>query len=719
MKIKGKKEPLFLNRELSWLDFNHRVLECACDNSIPLLERLKFLAITGSNLDEFFMVRVGGLQILAQQSQIKKDISKKTPKEQLESIYKKTTKFVWEQSKCFIEIKKQLLKEGIEFKKSHELTNKQKQHAERIFETEIKPILNPIALQSGEKLPLLSNKVVYFAVRLTLPQEQKEIIPPNQKSQKRVVQKIIVFPFAGNLNRFISLPSDKGSCFILLEDLLELFLYQYFPKEQIKETCCFRITRNAEISVQEDDAHDLLMAMEDIIEERKRGHIVRLELGANASWVFETVLSGLLNLKQDSLFRINYPLDLSCFMQITRLSGYDNLKYKQFQTKISTELKTALVFDILNKKNVLLYHPYDSFDYVVRFIKECAKDPNVIAIKQTLYRTSRKSPIISALKEAAMAGKYVTALVELKARFEEEKNIEWAKELEDAGVTVIYGVKDLKTHAKIFIAIRREANQIKRYVHFGTGNYNEITAGIYSDVSFLTSEETICSDATTFFNSITGNTQPVGFQKIESAPYGLRNFVISLIQSEIQNSLEGKKAFIRAKMNSLTDPQIIKMLYQASLAGVKIQLNIRGICCLIPRVKNLSENITVKSIVGRFLEHARIWHFYNGGSNKVFISTADWMERNLDKRVELVVPIEDKKSKERLIQILDLCFKDVKNSWVLCEDGIWLRLKEKHKDKKEIDCHAEFLKESLKEIAKEKMRKRTIFEVHKPTKSKK
>jgi polyphosphate kinase len=368
---------------------------------------------------------------------------------------------------------------------------------------------------------------------------------------------------------------------------------------------------------------------------------------------------------------------------------------------------------------VLLYHPYESFDPVLRLIQEAARDPQVVAIKQTLYRTSKKSPIVAALAEAAAAGKYVTAIVELKARFDEERNIEWASELEDAGVQVIYGVKGLKTHAKVFIAVRREPNGLRRYLHFGTGNYNEITAAIYSDASYMTCNEDLGADASAFFNSITGNSQPQNYRKIEAAPLGLKERVLSLIEAETERSREGQNAFILAKMNSLTHPEIIEALYAASKAGVKIQLNIRGICCLKPGVAGLSENIQVKSIVGRFLEHARIWCFGSGGKEKVFICTADWMQRNLDKRVELLTPVDDKDSRQRLMHILDLCFKDTANSWRLLPDCRWEKLSVAPGTKKDFNCHAALYDEVCEKTDKAKRMKRTMFEAHKPAKPRK
>ena len=712
------KKNEFINRELSWLEFNDRVLQCAQDASIPLLERLKFLAITGSNLDEFFMVRVGGLQLLSKKNNSKKDPAGMRPTEQLDAIFKRATCMAEDQYACFSELEKQLALSGIVRVLPHELSGEQSRHAEYVFENEIAPVLSPMTIADSDQAPLLANRMLYIAVRLSSPDG-----PYGTKTGKPLgarLRRLTVIPIGKTPGRFITLPSEGGYHYMLIEDLVVLFASRFFPGEAIAETACFRVTRNADVSVQEDDAHDLLSAMEDVIDARKRGECVRLEIDGRATPAMLSALASFLYTPDNGVYRAQGPLDLSAFMQLTGLSGYDKLRYKPWPPKTPPLLKSALsMFEVISKRDILLYHPYESFDPVLRFVQEAAKDPMVVALKQTLYRTSKKSPIVAALADAARAGKYVTAIVELKARFDEERNIEWATELEDAGVQVIYGVKGLKTHAKVFIAVRREPNGLKRYIHFGTGNYNEITATIYSDASYMTCDEDLGADASAFFNSITGNSQPQKYRKIESAPLGLRQRVVSLIEAETERCRQGQKAFIRAKMNSITHPEIIKALYAASQAGVKILLNVRGICCLRPGVKSLSETICVKSIVGRFLEHARIWCFHNGGREKVFICTADWMQRNLDKRVELLTPVEDKDAKARLIHILDLCFKDTVNSWQLLPDGAWQRLGDKRGNKKEFNCHAALYDEACEKSDKAKRMKRTMFEAHKPAKARK
>jgi polyphosphate kinase len=710
----------FINRELSWLEFNDRVLQCAQNGSLPLLERLKFLAITSSNLDEFFMVRVGGLQMLSKKNDSKKDPAGMRPSEQLEAVFKRATKIVADQYTCYSELETLLDQCGIRRVLPHELLGEQSRHAEYVFENELSLVLSPMIISGSEEPPLLVNRMLYIAVRLNAPDAPAEAATGKSGKEKPSLRRLAVIPLGKTQGRFITLPSDGGYHFLLIEDLVTLFAGRFFLGETIAETACFRVTRNADVSVREDDAHDLLSAMEDVIDARKRGDCVRLEIDTRAGETMLSMLQSFLLAPQNSVYRAHGPLDLAAFMPLTGLFGYDKLKYKPWPAKIPPLLKSSpSMFEIISKRDILLYHPYESFDPVLRFVQEAAKDPQVVAIKQTLYRTSKKSPIVAALADAARAGKYVTAIVELKARFDEERNIEWANDLEDAGVQVIYGVKGLKTHAKVFIAVRRETNGLKRYMHFGTGNYNEITANIYSDASYLTCNEDLGADASAFFNSITGNSQPQNYRKIEAAPLGLKQRIIALIESETERCRQGQRASIVAKMNSLTHPEIIKALYTASQAGVKIQLNIRGICCLRPQVKGLSETIGVKSIVGRFLEHARIWRFYNGGKEKVFICTADWMQRNLDKRVELLTPVDDKDAKARLIHFLDLCFKDTLNSWQLLADGTWLRMADNSENKKEFNCHAALYDEACEKTEKEKRMKRTMFEAHKPTKVRK
>ena len=460
-----------------------------------------------------------------------------------------------------------------------------------------------------------------------------------------------------------------------MEDLVALHVGRFFPGETIAHCVAFRITRNADLSIRDDIAHDLLAEIEEVLDERKLGACVRLEISADADPQITAFLRQALNVEEGDIYALPGPLELGGFMRIADLDGFANLKYEPWPPRISPDVDFgAGMFNVIARKDVLLIHPYESFEPVVRLIEEAADDPDVLAIKQTLYRTSRNSPIVAALERAAEKGKYVTAVIELKARFDEARNIEWAKNLERAGVQVIYGVKGLKTHAKICIIVRREPHGIVRYVHFGTGNFNEITARIYSDVSLMTSNEEFGADATDFFNAITGFSLPQRFRKIDAAPIGLRERIVEMIDAETERKNHGQKARIYAKLNSLVDPEIIESLYRASAAGVEIKLNVRGICCLRPGVPNLSKNIAVVSIIDRFLEHSRILYFHHGGDRRVFISSADWMPRNLDRRVELLVPVEDAALKDRLLLTLKTYFKDNIKSRSLLPDGRYERV---------------------------------------------
>jgi polyphosphate kinase len=666
---------------------------------------------------------VGGLQQLVNRGLTKKDPSGMRPKEQLDAVLKRSTAMVRDQYSCQASLEKQLTASGIRRLKPYELTDEQSRHAEYVFANELVPVLSPMVLTSSPQPPLLANRLLHVCVRLSAPFEppapKQEPAPAKKTSVKDAgriarIPRTAILPIARNLSRFVTMPSVGGYCFMLIEDIVAMFASRFFPGETITECVSFRLTRNADMSVREDGAHDLLSEMEAVIDARKRGECVRLEISEGATRALISSLSSVLSAPESAVFSAGGPLDLSAFMGLAGLSGFDKLRYKPWPPRHPPAIKSApSMLDLIAKQDILLYHPYESFDSVVRFVQEAATDPQVVAIKQILYRTSKKSPIVEALASAAQAGKYVTAIVELKARFDEERNIEWAKELEDAGAQIIYGVKGLKTHAKVCIVIRREGNGLARYVHFGTGNYNEITAGIYSDASYMTCDEDLCADASSFFNSITGNSQPQSYRKIEAAPIGMKDRILDLIEAETERCRQGQKASIRAKMNSLTHPDIIDALYKASQAGVKIKLNVRGICCLRPGVPGLSETISVKSIVGRFLEHARILCFANGGRERVMICTADWMQRNLDKRVELLVPVDDKESRERLAHVLDLCFRDTKNSWDLTASGAWVRPRDTGA-KKELDCHAALYDECCEKADKAKRLKRTAFEAHKP-----
>jgi polyphosphate kinase len=651
----------YFNRELSWLEFNQRVLNEADDPSIPLLERLKFLAITASNLDEFTAVRVGSLMLLVGEGTTRPDPSGLTPREQLKLLRDRMREFTSRQYRCFLnDLEPALAKAGLRRLVASDLSEKQAKVVEQLFDRELFPVFSPIAVGPDTPFPLLANQTLNVCVRLS----------PDD------APRFAVIPFGRGAKRFLTLPGEVGYSYILLEDVVRLFVSRFFPGEIVRECVPFRITRNADLEIREDHAADLMSEMQEILDARKESACVRLELSDEASDAVRDFLRSRLTLDEDELTALPGPLDLAAFMRLTDSQGFDALRYEPWPPRAHPSIDPAeTMFETIARQDVLLYHPYESFEPVIRLLEEAADDPDVLAIKQTLYRTSANSPIIAALKRAAENGKYVTAVVELKARFDEARNIEWARNLERAGVQVIYGVKGLKTHAKICLIVRQEPQGIQRYVHFGTGNYNEITARIYSDASLMTCDDELGADATSFFNALTGYSQPQRFRKIEAAPLGLREKLLEMIELEISQRRLEQKAVIFAKLNALVDEQIIESLYAASQAGVKIKLNVRGICCLRPGVPGLSENIAVTSVVDRFLEHSRILYFYHGGDERMFISSADWMPRNLDRRVELLVPVEDPAAKQKLLSILRIHLQDNVKACRLLANGTYERVK--------------------------------------------
>ena len=651
-------ETRFINRELSWLEFNQRVLDEAKNESVPLLERVKFLAITGSNLDEFFMVRVGGLLMLCDAGRTTPDPAGLTPQEQLDAIAVRSAQLVRDQYACLNEqLLPALAESGIRRLRADELTERQSRAVSQIFHEEIAPILSPQAVDDVETFPLLAGRQLHVCVRLASENDDEP--------------KLAVVP-CRHVPRFLTLKAEGGYAYLLLEDAITIFGEVFFQGEEIVETVPFRITRNADMAIREDQAADLLAGMEQILAKRKEGDCVRLEVASHASPVVRRFLTERLGADERFTFDIDGPLDLAALMPISGISGFEQLKYDDWPPVPSPHVNPPTkIFETLATRDVVLYHPYERFEAILSLLEEAAQDPDVLAIKQTLYRTSRRSPVIAALAEAARNGKYVTTIVELKARFDEERNIEQARTLEKENVQVIYGVKGLKTHSKSLLIVRREAGGIKRYMHIGTGNYNEITANLYSDVSFLTSNEQLGADLTAFFNAVTGYSEPQNFAKIDMAPLGLRQRIIELIEAETNRRRHGQKAAIIAKLNSLVDPEVIEALYVASQAGVPIQLNVRGICCLKPQVPGLSDNIEVTSIIDRYLEHARIFYFYHGGEERVYISSADWMPRNLDRRVELMAPIDDEYCKARLLHILHVHLQDTAKARRLRADGTY------------------------------------------------
>ncbi len=718
-------ESRFFNRELSWLEFDQRVLDEARDPTIPLLERLKFLAITSSNLDEFTMVRVGSLQLLLAEGESRPDPNGLTTTEQLRAIGERMHSFADEQYRVYLsELEPALAQAGMRRVQPQELNDRQRKHVLALFEQEIFPVLTPMAVAvvldsatsdlapeasanetraakkratkkkvaplAAPTIPVLTRTDGATSVTdapVFFPSADTPSFPPliNQSlslcvrlapSAGSLVPRFAIVPFGRNRQRFLTLPSESGFSFILLEDVVGLFLALLFPGETIEECVPFRITRNADLELREDLAFDLLREMQEIVNARREGACVRLEVAESGSRIVREFLQSAVAVADEWVFAVPGPLDLGAFFRLTDSQGFDALRYEQWSPKPLPQVDPAeSLFTTIARRDVLLYHPYESFDLVVRLIEEAADDPDVLAIKQTLYRSSAKSPIVAALKRAAQKGKYVTAVVELKARFDELRNIEWARDLERAEVQVIYGVKGLKTHAKVCLIVRREPQGITRYVHFGTGNYNEITSRIYSDVSLMTCNDDLGADATAFFNAITGYSQPQQFRKIEMAPIGLRDKLLEMIEAEAQRKKHGQKAVIMAKFNALVDERMIEALYEASQEGVKIRLNVRGICCLRPGVPGLSENITVTSVVDRFLEHARVFYFYHGGDERLFISSADWMPRNLDRRVELLVPVEDPACRTKLMAIMKTHFQDNVKAKKLLPNGTYERVK--------------------------------------------
>lgn len=656
-------DPRFFNRELSWLEFNQRVLDEARDPNTPLVERLKFLAITSSNLDEFFMVRVGGLQSVVEGGGRMPDPSGMTPEQQLKAIRQRVRQFVSDQYHCFIqELEPQLSQAGLHRLRINSLTESQLRYVQQVSMEQVFATLAPLTVsQHDGGFPLLFNCSMNLCVRLERPSEA---------DLDQFETRFVIIPFGRTNMRFVTIPMTTGHGFLLLEEVIEHCFHQFFPMEKVVECAAFRITRNADMAIREDQASDLLGQMQQVLTQRRASDCVRLEVAHSASPELTSFLQSGLEIDEHDIYRIPGPLELSALSGLTDSATGTEHRFVPWPAQESPLIDAAEdMFSAISKRDILLYHPYESFDPVVRFIEQAAVDPDVIAIKQTLYRTSRKSPIVAALAQAAQKGKHVTVIVELKARFDEARNIEGAQALEQAGVQVFYGVKGLKTHAKICIVVRREPQGIQRYVHFGTGNYNEQTARLYSDASLLTCDESLGRDAVSFFNAVTGYSQPLAFRLIAAAPFGLRERLVEMIEAEIQFKKQRQRAEITAKINSLVDPELIELLYKASQVGVKIRLNVRGICCLRPGVPGLSENIEVISIVDRYLEHARLFYFNHGGDHRVFISSADWMPRNLDRRVELLVPVEDVPSRDRLMAILNCYFKDRAKGRILQPDG--------------------------------------------------
>ncbi|MCM3670632.1 RNA degradosome polyphosphate kinase [Mesobacillus maritimus] len=642
------------NRELSWLAFNERVLEEALDTQNPLLERLKFLAIFSSNLDEFFMVRVAGLK-----DQVKAAFNKPenkagmTPKEQLNEIASRSHWLVNLQYETFNQLKcHELADENVKFLKMEQLTSEQINKMEEYFDEQIFPVLTPLAVDAYHPFPMLLNKSLNLAILIEDRMEAGEF-----ELKKAIVQVPSV------LKRFVRINSENEQIqLILLEDLITYFIDKLFKGFKVVSVSLFRITRNADLTIHEEGARDLLKEIEEELKKRKWGAAVRLEIQKNQ--FDQRILDYLveeLEIHEKDVYEIDGPLDLSILFRFYKEMAKIR-EHLVYQTLISQPPQDLIgqdnIFNKVAERDIFLHHPYESFEPILEFVSQAANDPEVLAIKQTLYRVSGDSPIIEALKIAAENGKQVTVLVELKARFDEENNVQWAKELEKAGCHVIYGMTHLKTHSKITLVVRRRNNRIERFVHLGTGNYNDQTAKTYTDMGILTSKRKFGIDATNFFNYLSGYTEKPQFHHLSVAPFDIRNDFITMIDEEIQYHKKYGNGRIIAKMNSFTDKTLIMKLYEASNAGVKIDLIVRGTCCLRPGISGVSENIKVRSIVGRFLEHSRIYYFHHNGEEKIFLSSADMMTRNMEKRVEILFPIYEGKIKKRLKHTLAVTLAD-------------------------------------------------------------
>ena len=651
----------FLSRELSWLEFNERVLEEAQDKTNLILERLKFLAITASNLDEFFMVRVSNLMDMVESEVALRDAAGLTPEQQLAEISDRVHRMVYKQYNCLNRsIAPQLEKENIFFREFRDLSKEQKDFIRTYFESTLYPVLTPMAIDQSRPFPLLANRSLNVIVELDASDSEL----------------FAVVQVPGVMPRFLKLPysADGAHEYIFVESIIKEFVSTLFTGHSVASSYCFRITRNSDLDIDEEETEDLLNEIERSIKRRKWGDPVRLEVEKNMTRSLREFLEIALELDERNIYEILGPLDLTTFMGFSLQKGFDGLRNEPLIPQPVPEFIDRDMFEVIRERDVLVMHPYESFDCVVKFVQSAAADPQVLAIKQTLYRVSGNSPIVHALMQAAENGKQVTVLVELKARFDEENNIIWAKRLEKSGCHVIYGLVGLKTHCKCCLVVRKEDDGIRRYVHLGTGNYNDSTAKIYTDHGLFTSKESFGQDISTLFNVLTGYSINLTWNHIAVAPVSLREMFLRCIDNETQSAKLGIPAAITAKMNSLVDTGIIQALYKASAAGVQIKLLVRGVCCLRPGIPGVSENITVVSIVDRFLEHSRIFRFENGGNEVIYLSSADWMPRNLDRRVEVAFPVTEPALRAELNGLLTLSFADTMKLRILQPDGTYDRV---------------------------------------------
>lgn len=692
----------YTNRELSWLKFNERVLSEARDASLPFFERMKFLSITSSNLDEFFMVRVASLKDMVNAKYTKPDLSGMTPEEQLKALSEAIHDFVKLQYATYQKMIQQQMKElGIHLVEHHEeLSKSQAEYVDRYFENQIYPVLTPMAVDSSRPFPLIKNKSLNICALL------------DKKDSKKEETEFATVQVPSVLDRMVRIETkdSEGITLIRLEEVIERNISRLFLNYNVLGASPFRIMRNADLTIEEEEAEDLLKEIEKQIKKRQWGEVIRLEVEDGIDKRLLKILKKELHIATEDIYQIGGPLDLTFLMKMYSLEGFEEHKIKAFTPQQVPELPAGCnIFEEIKKQDILLHHPYQTFTPVVRFIEQAAADPDVLAIKQTLYRVSGNSPIVRALALAAENGKQVSVLVELKARFDEENNIVWAKMLEKAGCHVIYGLVGLKTHSKITLVVRREEEGIRRYVHLGTGNYNDATAKLYTDLGLLTCSEAVGEDATAVFNMLSGYSEPLGWNKLSVAPLWLKKRLLGLIRRETEHARNKRVARIVAKMNSLCDPDVMAALYEASSAGVEIYLLVRGICCLKTGIKGVSEHIHVYSIVGDYLEHSRIFYFENDLQPEIFLSSADWMPRNLERRVEIMFPIEAPQLKERVMQILDLQFRDNVKKRTLLPDGNYKIITDEDAP---VNCQEIFRKEVVqktKQLKQDAAKKQRVF----------
>jgi len=665
--ISNNPRERLIDRELSWLSFNERVLELAEDQSKPLLERCRFLAIFSSNLDDFYMIRVATLKRKLEAGVVKKNTAGFTPLELMAEVSKRTQELIERQTKCFHQdLLPKLGASGIEITSWEELAAQEKDYINKLFTNKIFPVLTPLAVDPSHPFPYISGLSLNLAVLVKKPDTKEELF-----ARVKV---------PASLPRFIETTEFGGTRFIALEQVIIANLHQLFPGMEIEDYYTFRLTRNADLELEEEESENLLESMEQELLRRKFGPPVRLEVASDINPDLLNRLKVELSIREEDISRYKEPLDLTGLNRIADLDRPE-LKFAPFRNQVAAELREIDLesneefFSAIKRNEILLHHPYDSFNSsVVRFLEAAATDPHVLAIKQTLYRTSGDSPIVNALIEAAEAGKQVLAVIEIRARFDEQANVRWARKLEDVGVHVVYGLVGFKTHAKLSLIVREEGAKVRRYSHVGTGNYNPKTARLYEDLGILSADDQLGEDLNILFNQLSGFAPQSSFNRLLVAPRTIRPQLLEKIDREIANKKSGKHAFIRLKLNSLLDEEFVEALYRASIAGVEVDLVIRGICALLPGIPGVSENIRVRSVLGRFLEHSRIFHFANGGDDEIYIGSADLMDRNLNRRVESLVQIKRKEHKDSLIKTFDRYVASTTAGWHLLPNGKWQKV---------------------------------------------